>query len=119
MSHPLTASGPDTGSGRNEEIDALAGQLLALGWVVRRPSPCDGQDPTCLLVSREAFSPAPDTVHVLAHHQLELTRAGGPVDYVDDVQDLHRHLNARVPVAPTSAPLSAQQIPQGHQQEAS
>jgi hypothetical protein len=119
MSHPLTTSGSDTGSGRNEEIDAVAGQLLALGWVVRRPSPCDGQDPTCLLVSREAFSPAPDTVHVLAHHQLELTRANGPVDYVDDVRDLHRHLNARVPVTPRPHPCNTLQTQQGHQQEAS
>jgi len=94
---------------------------------VRRPAPCDGQDPTCLLVSREAFSPAPDTVHVLAHHQLELTRANGPVDYVDDVQDLHRHLNARVPATSTPGspppqrphPLNTQQTQQGHQQEAS
>lgn len=54
-----------------------------------------GQDPTCLLVLREAFSPAPDTVHVLAHHQLELTHANGHVDHVDDIQDLHRHLNSR------------------------
>jgi len=95
MSHNLTAglvAGPD----RDQEIDAVAGQLLALGWVVRRPSPCDGQDPTCLLVSREAFSPAPDTVHVLAHHQLELTHANGHVDHVDDIEDLHRHLNSRV-----------------------
>jgi len=63
--------------------------------VVRRPSPCDGQDPTCLLVSREAFSPVPETVHVLAHHQLELTHANGCVDHTDDVQTLHRHLNGR------------------------
>ncbi len=66
---PLPAY-PPTRSDLNREIDAVAGQLLALGWVVRRPSPCDGQDPTCLLVSREAFSPVPETVHVLAHHQL-------------------------------------------------
>ncbi len=76
-----------------EEADALARQLLRLGWVVRSPHPT-GDDPLpLLLVSRTAFDASPTTVYILPHHHLELqAHTGVPVD-VEDLEDLHHHLN--------------------------
>lgn len=74
-----------------EDADAVARQLLSLGWVVRsQHSTADDQAPL-LLVSRTAFDATAATVHVLPHHHLELEAHTGVT--VDDLEDLHHHLN--------------------------
>jgi len=82
-----------------EDADAVARQLLRLGWVVRvvrvvrsQHATADDQAPL-LLVSRTAFDAAAATVHVLPHHHLELEAHTGVTVGIDDVQDLHHHLN--------------------------
>ncbi len=76
-----------------EDADAVASQVLGLGWVVRSPHPT-GHDPVpLLLVSRTAFDATPATVHVLPHHHLELHAHTGVTVDVADLEDLHHHLN--------------------------
>lgn len=84
---------------RAREMDDLARQLLALGWVVSATRPAQ-QEAGCLLVSRSAFTAEPAVVHVLAHHHLGLQVPGGRTVDVEDVEDLHRRLNG-----PTQADL--------------
>ena len=76
-----------------EDADAVARQLLSLGWVVRsQHSTADDQAPL-LLVSRTAFDATAATVHVLPHHHLELEAHTGVTVDVDDLEDLYHHLN--------------------------
>lgn len=76
-----------------EDADAVARQLLSLGWVVRsQHSTADDQAPL-LLVSRTAFDATAATVHVLPHHHLEFEAHTGVTVDVDDLEDLHHHLN--------------------------
>lgn len=84
---------------RTREMDDVARQLLALGWVVSATRPAQ-QEAGCLLVSRSAFNPQPAVVHVLAHHHLALNVPGARTVEIDDVEDLHRRLNG-----PTQADL--------------
>jgi hypothetical protein len=79
-----------------EDADAVARQLLGLGWVVRSQHPTAVDQAPLLLVSRTAFDATAATVHVLPHHHLELeAHTGVTVDLDDlhDLEDLHHHLN--------------------------
>ncbi len=76
-----------------EDADAVARQLLSLGWVVRSQHSTAVDEAPLLLVSRTAFDATAATVHVLPHHHLELEAPTGVTVGVDDLQDLHHHLN--------------------------
>lgn len=76
-----------------EDADAVAHQLLTLGWVVRSQHRTGHDEMPLLLVSRTAFDDTPATVHVLPHHRLELEAHTGVSVDVDDLADLHHHLN--------------------------
>ena len=77
-----------------QDADPVARELLTLGWVVRSPRVTGHHGVPVLLVSRTAFDAIPTTVHVFPHHHFELEAATGvSLGVVDDVEDLHRHLN--------------------------
>ncbi len=90
---------PRPTSGRPQRVpqdaDMVARELLTLGWVVRSRRVTGHHGVPVLLVSRTAFDAIPTTVHVFPHHHFELEEAATGVSLggVDDVEDLHRHLN--------------------------
>ncbi len=87
--HPVSSAA----HGVAEDADAVAHQLLTMGWVVRSlHTTCHDEVPR-LLVTRTAFDATPATMHVLAHHHLELETYTGVTVDVDDLRDLHHHLN--------------------------
>lgn len=103
---------PRPGSGRPQRVpqdaDPVARELLTLGWVVRSPRVAGHHGVPVLLVSRTAFDAILTTVHVFPHHHFELEEAATGVSLggVDDVEDLHRHLNElgwRLHIARTAA----------------
>ncbi len=81
------------GDGPMRELDQVAAQLLGLGWVVRCPRQAQQGTALALVVSRSPFDADPATVLLRAHHHLELELPHAAAVTVDDVEDLHHHLN--------------------------
>jgi hypothetical protein len=70
-----------------EAVDALASQLLALGWTVRMPRTAWDCEVGVLAVSAQAFSPT-TFVQLDAQRQLSLVTDTGEHESVADVADL-------------------------------
>ncbi len=70
-----------------EALDALASQLLALGWIVRMPRTSWDCEVGVLAVSAQAFSPT-TYVQLDAERHLSLVRDTGEREPVSDVADL-------------------------------
>jgi len=75
-----------------EALDALASQLLALGWIVRMPRTAWDCEVGVLAVSARAFSPTTTLVQLDAERRISVVRASGESETVSDVADLVRKL---------------------------
>ncbi|MGV1008400.1 MAG: hypothetical protein ACOYBY_07300 [Dermatophilaceae bacterium] len=76
-----------------EAVDALASQLLALGWIVRMPRTSWDCEVGVLAVSAQAFSPT-TFVQLDTQRRISLVSETGEHESVADVADLVRRLRA-------------------------
>ena len=75
-----------------EALDALASQLLALGWIVRMPRTAWDCEVGVLSVSARAFSPTTTLVQLDAERRISIVAATGEHEPVSDVAVLVRKL---------------------------
>lgn len=101
LSPPAPSRAPDVAT-----VDAVARELLTLGWLVRLQRSAGGQAPL-LLVSRSGFDATPATVHVLSHHHVAIEIHPGALVDVDDLGQLHHRLQTFTAQPPAGLPRTA------------
>lgn len=75
-----------------EALDALASQLLTLGWIVRMPRTAWDCQEGVLAVSARGFSPVTSFVQLDSDRHLSLVLPSGELEPVSDAAELVRRL---------------------------